>query len=177
MKRLLSILCLLVPLLAMAAGSGYRLGDGSQVQVDPDSGRATLSRDGIHSPLWDGVHRLEDGSLLMINRGVAILPRPPEKTAEKPAEQLQKKAEAWIGAPIGGYSPCERLVRTACGQNDACRAAESCSMARQLLEMEGEERNASDNRYRMTYTSGQCIEVSSDVTLFPACKVQSSARK
>jgi hypothetical protein len=68
-----------------------------------------------------------------------------------------------------GYSPCEQLVRLVCGRQDQCLTAESCGLARQLLDMELEEREANRNRNLMTYTSGQCLKVQDDRELFVSC--------
>jgi hypothetical protein len=173
MNQVLAMLMLLalaqpVPV-AQAAGPDYRLEGGGQVVVDPATKRATVTRDGVTTPLYDGTHRAEDGTVLIIRNGIATIPNeappPPARKAEPP--------EQWEGAPIIGFSPCEKLVHRSCGLQEQCADAEGCSLARQLLGMEKEERKASDRHNRMTYTSGQCQESMKDVVLFPACSPSS----
>lgn len=148
-----------------AAERTYQLEGGGSVTVDPDTKRATVTRGGVTTPLYDGTHRTRDGNVLIIRQGVTTIPRdipPPRPKPESPAEQ-------WEGAPIIGFSPCEKLVRKVCGKHNSCAQTEGCNLALQLLDMETEERMASGSRNRMTFTSGQCIEATPDTATFPAC--------
>jgi hypothetical protein len=148
-----------------AAEWNTTLQDGSRVTVDPNTNRATITRRGVTSQLWDGTHRTEDGSILIINRGTAV-PNEPVMDARRlpPSER-----DDWEGFPIVGYSPCEELVRHVCGKEDQCKDAEACNPARQLLKMEDEERDTSRFRSRMTFTSGQCKRAREDVEYFKRC--------
>jgi hypothetical protein len=121
----------------------------------------------VSAPLYDGTHRAEDGSILIIRQGVTTIPY---EAPAQPGEAKEAPAELWEGAPIVGYSPCERLVQKVCGKQNRCDGIEGCKLARQLLDMEKEERNASGSRNRMTYTSGQCAEMTPDTELFPTCQ-------
>jgi hypothetical protein len=167
MARIL-LLLLLPAYSALAAARTFHLQDGAAVSVDPDTNRATVTRDGVSTPLWDGAHRMQDGSVLIINRGVAV----PNKAVLEPEPLPPPEIQEWEGAPIVGYSPCEKLVRRVCGKEDQCGQVEGCNLARQLLDMEEDERAASENRNRMTYTSGQCQTVITDASLFPLCAQQ-----
>ena len=151
---------------AGAADPQYQLQRGGTVTVDPDTNRATVTHQGITSPLWDGTHRLNDGSILIIRRGTSV----PREPMAEPRVIPETEAEKWAGAPIVGYSPCERLVQRSCGIKNECVEQEGCNLAQQLLDMEQEERAASDRPNRMTYTSGQCQEVEADHELFPYCR-------
>ncbi len=163
---------ILVQLLAaqpvFAADPSYKLQDGAAVTVDPNTNRATVTRDGVTTPLWDGAHRMQDGSVLIINRGVSV----PNKAILEPEQLPPEEVQEWEGAPIVGYSPCEKLVRRVCGKEDQCGHVEGCILARQLLDMEQDERAVSENRNRMSYTSGQCQKVVTDAGLFPICAQQ-----
>ena len=148
-----------------AAGPNFSLQGGGTVTVDPDTNRATMTRDGVTTPLWDGTHRMQDGSILIIKQGVTV---PNEIILD--AQQLPRpEEEEWEGAPIVGYSPCEKLAHRVCGKENQCGEIEGCNMARQLLDMEQDERTASADRNRMTYTSGQCRTMAADAETFPLC--------
>jgi hypothetical protein len=178
MNRDINMSALVVPVLALlailtlpahATGPTYTLPDGSPVTVDPQTRRATVTRGGASSPLWDGTHHMQDGTTVIIRDGVAVVPGglPQEPNQLQPPRK--DTAETWVGAPIGGYSPCERLARAVCGREDQCADAEDCNMAQQLLDMEQKERAAAENPNRMTYTSGQCQEAWPDRKQFPEC--------
>ena len=163
--RLLACLLLTGGQQLPAAEPTYQLQDGGSVTVDPDTKRATVTRDGVTTPLYDGTHLTKDGNVLIIRQGITTIPNdipPPRPEPESPAEQ-------WEGAPIIGFSPCEKLVRKVCGKHNSCAQTEGCKLAVQLLDMETEERMASGSRNRMTFTSGQCIEATPDTEMFPAC--------
>ena len=151
---------------ALAADPRYSLQQGGVVTVDPDTNRASVTRNGVTTPLWDGTHRLQDGSILIIRRGTSV----PRETGPGPRRVPEAEIEPWEGAPIVGYSPCEKLVHRACGVDNQCLEREGCNLAQQLLNMEQEERAQSDRRNRMTYTSGQCQNVIHNAKLFPYCR-------
>ena len=149
-----------------AASWDSSLYGGGAVSVDPDTNRATVTRDGVTAPLWDGTHRMQDGSVLIIRRGMAV----PNKGILDSRKPLPREPEEWEDALIVGYSPCEKLVHRVCGSQDKCCDQEGCNLAQQLLTMEQEERAQSDRHNRMTYTSGQCNNVLHDTELFPYCR-------
>ncbi len=148
-----------------AAEWSSTLEDGSTVTVDPDSNRATVNRNGVSTPLWNGVHRMQDGSSLIVNHGIAV----PTESIMESRRVPPPKTEEWEDVNIIGYSPCEQLVRQVCGQQDQCADAEACDPARQLLVMEQQERSASSNPNLMTYTSGQCLNAIKDREYFARC--------
>lgn len=154
---------LLLP--AHAAEWNSKLLDGSTVTVDPDTNRATITRDGVTTPLWNGVHRTQDGSSLIVNRGIAT----PNEAIIESRRLPPPKTEEWEDMNIVGYTPCEQLVRRVCGQQGECLDAEACDPAQQLLAMEDEERNSARNRNLMTFTSGQCLSALKDREYFKAC--------
>jgi hypothetical protein len=140
---------------------------GGTVTVNPDTNRATVTKDGVTTQLWQGTHRLQDGSVLIINRGgVAV----PNESIVQSRQLPPPETEEWQDIQIVGYSPCEKLVRRVCGKEDQCAGAEACDPSRQLLAMEKQERDASDNRNLMSYTSGQCLKALRDGEFFIACR-------
>jgi len=153
----------------LAADWNSQLEGGGIVTVDPDTQRATVTRDGVTAPLWNGVHRMQDGSALIINQGEAVAGMP----ATRAPRQLEAPdTEDWEGALIAGFSPCEQLTQRVCGPHDECAAAAACSPAQQLLTMEREERSQAADGSRMTFTSGQCIKAGKDVQFFTACNAK-----
>ena len=51
-----------------------QLQGGGTVTVNPETNRATVTKDGVTTQLWKGTHRLQDGSVLIINRGGVAVP-------------------------------------------------------------------------------------------------------
>lgn len=150
-----------------AAGWTSGMEGGGTVTVDPDTRRATVTRDGVTSSLWNGVHRLQDGSVLIVNHGEVV---PGEHTASPPRQLPPPDKTDWEDVKIVGYSPCERLARQVCGRQNECAAVEACRSSQQLLAMEQDERTMADDGSRMTYTSGQCLGASKDVEYFSVCR-------
>ena len=114
MKSKANLLLLMVPVLlshtVLLADPNFRLQQGDVVTVDPETNRATVTRGGTTTPMWDGTHRMQDGSVLIINRGIAV----PNMNTLEPDRLPLPEAEEWEGAPIAGYSPCEKLARRVC---------------------------------------------------------------
>lgn len=150
---------------AQASEWSSTLLDGSTVTVDPDTNRATITREGVTTPLWNGVHRTQDGSAVIVNRGIAT----PNESIIESHRLPPPKTEEWEDVNIVGYSPCEQLVRRVCGLNGECLDVEACDPAQQLLAMEDEERNKAENRNLMTFTSGQCLSAMKDREYFGIC--------
>lgn len=165
MTRLSLLLSLMLPIVVTAADWSSQLQGGGTVTVDPNTNRATVTQGGVTSQIWDGAHRLQDGTILITHHGVAI----PNQSILESQHVQPPETEEWEGVRIVGTSPCERLVRRVCGDKDQCSAAEACSPSRQLLDMETDERNASKNRGLMTYTSGQCMKALKERGFFASC--------
>ena len=163
------LLIVVLPSLSQAAGWSAPLVGGGELRVDPRTNRATVMRNGVETQAWDGVHRLQNGSTLIIESGQAVPNAAILQSRRQPVLRERSKAEQWVGLPIAGYSPCERLVRRVCGLNQECSGAEACAPARQLLQTEQREREASTNPNYMTYASGQCQEADHDRAYFVSC--------
>ena len=99
-----------------AADWSSDLQGGGTVSVDPDTRRATITRDGVTSPLWNGVHRLQDGSAMIINNGEVVT----GAVADTPHRLPPPETSDWEGLPIAGYSPCEQLTHRVCGLKNQC---------------------------------------------------------
>jgi hypothetical protein len=167
--RLAVLASLVLTATAVHAEWKAKLYGGGQVAVDPDSNRATVTRDGVTTPLWDGVHRLQDGSVITVRSGQVVPNEAILRAREQPKPPVTDQAQAWEGQVIQGESPCERLVQQVCGDNQQCGQTSGCNLARQLLEMERDERARAWSHDTMTYSSGQCMEAAKDPQLFAHC--------
>ncbi|MGB5733735.1 MAG: hypothetical protein WBM40_04755 [Thiohalocapsa sp.] len=136
-----------------------QLQQGGQISVDPYTHRA-MRGDG-RGPMWDGVHRLDDGSTVIIRQGIAI-----------PTEQMY---ETWSGdtkpQPIFEDRHCNQLVRKTCGFDSACNNSAACLRARSLLGEEGREQRdqpVSAGTHPRTAASEQCRRAMTDPA-YAAC--------
>ncbi|MEN8108500.1 MAG: hypothetical protein ABFS22_10910 [Pseudomonadota bacterium] len=165
--RIALLLVLTSPLLAADWNSRLSGGRGD-VTID-DNNRATVRQGGVERPLWDGTHKLEDGSTLIIRQGIAV----PNPSVLEFRQQLPPpRVEEWEDNLIVGTSPCERLTRKVCGADNTCSDDEACLATWQLLEQERDERHASHNPNLMTPTSGQCLQAHKDREFFVACRTE-----
>ncbi|MFQ5642789.1 MAG: hypothetical protein ACE5FQ_03725 [Thiogranum sp.] len=171
-----TVLLVLLAGVARAAQWSAPLKEGGTVTVDPDTNRATLRKNGVETQLWDGVHQLEDGSTLTIHSGTAVPNQDILRARELPAKPQPPEVDQWSGAPIVGYSPCEKLVRRVCGADQACAGADACDPARQLLTMEQRERAANASPNYMTPASSQCQQAELDRAYFASCSIPGDKR-
>ena len=167
-----------------AAGEPWRapLAGGGQVQLDPRTHQPIFSRDGRQTQLWDGVHRLEDGSVILVQEG-RVVPRrdmlnPPAVTKEaegtatpdssvtSPATSIAP-ANSLQAGPLAGTPPCEQLVQKVCGQVIACWEKPACTLARQLRSLDHDEMLAGFNPAQGTQTGKQCLEALSNGIFAP----------
>jgi hypothetical protein len=142
-----------------------RLQDGTRVQVDPRTNRATIldSRGGA-TPLWDGVHRLQDGSIVTIRSGVMV----PNMGMVQSQRQLPTKAET-PSADIDVDHACGELVHKVCGPANQCQGSQPCSAARQLQDMDAGERADLQHRGPDFTTATKCQEALRDPGFFAPC--------
>ncbi|MFD2111406.1 hypothetical protein [Thiorhodococcus fuscus] len=111
--------------LPMAADWQGQLSDGTRVEVDSQTHRAWQLDHGQRHPLWDGVHRLADGSVVIVREGTAV--------PQAGMLDAWSRPEAPEIPETGARSAdCGRLVDHACGKGWRCVRAEPCRVARQL---------------------------------------------
>lgn len=144
------------------------LARGGQVEIDPRTNRPILIQDGRQTQLWDGVHRLEDGSVIRIQEGRVVptmeMLSPPRLESESeeagaPKDAGAPKATEQPGAePISGVSPCEQLVMKVCGTAAECWREPACDAARQLRRMEREDWLGGADPGLITESGKQCRE-------------------
>lgn len=160
--NLLSRSLLLGFLLAMGSALAQswhgQLDDGREISVDPATNRP-LFDDG--RPLWDGVHRLRDGTTITVNSGVMV---PTEALLEHRLGQAQTGEQAPGSEAI---LPCREVVELACGVGNVCEDQEACRLAQQLSDMalRAHARPALD----LDWVLGQCRQALRDREGFPAC--------
>jgi len=151
---------------AFAQGPAWQghLKDGSLIQVDPTTWRPTVTTpQGATSQLWDGVHRLEDGSTVTVRSGVIVPTR----------QMLEPPLPVPLPAEVETAPPCLVLQRKTCGLHDECKDQESCSHATQLVKIERDEqleaRASSPTSYRGLESTRQCEQALADEEFFKAC--------
>jgi hypothetical protein len=171
----------------ISSGWETRLNNGQPIVIDPTTNRAVIMEGvGQGRPLWDGVHRLHDGTTITIRSGVAVpnsslgrrspLPSPssdetgvPEQTpataSASPAPSHQSLTGFTSGSPHQGH--CDHLLLKTCGLHRTCEDADACQLAQQLRSMQ---RQSPDPRLGNTgWAEGRCREALQDKAVFPAC--------
>lgn len=139
------------------SGAGER---GEAIAIDPATQRATVTgADGTSRPLWDGVHRLEDGRTLIIRSGVVVQDVDMSASKHEPM-QIEGDPEA--------VSPCVALTRRVCGVKGECEKASACYLAKQLQRFEDDERQERPDIAPQTILR-QCRDALSNPTTFPGC--------
>lgn len=153
---------------AFALAYEAQLQDGTNIQVDPRTNRVTS---GGGQQLWDGVHRLKDGSTITIRSGVVVPTVPMIQEKRRPTDE-----EAEGPSRAGVETICLQLVRQVCGLKDECATSESCVAAHQLLAMEDQERASGGWVDVQTYTSNKCQEMLGDRQFFAPCPGAAAGR-
>lgn len=133
---------------------------GEAIAIDPATQRAIITgADGTSRPLWDGVHRLEDGRTLIIRSGVVV------QDADMSASKHEPMRIEDSGDTV---SPCVALTRRVCGLKDECGRADPCELAQQLRKFEDEERQERPDIAPQTILR-QCRDALSNPATFPGC--------
>ncbi|EGV16113.1 hypothetical protein [Thiocapsa marina] len=153
---------------------------GGQVEVDPRTNRPVLDQNGRRTQLWDGVHRLEDGSVIRIEGGRVVPttdmlapsgapsePAASDTEAPEAVEADEGEAKQPTGGRLTGASPCEQLVLRVCGAARTCWQEPACEAARQLRQMEQEEWLKGADPGRVTESGKQCEEAMSNAFFAP----------
>ena len=166
---LLGILLLSLPALPQSwTGSLER---GGVVSIDPNTNRATVYSNSGAGQLWDGTHRLEDGSVIIVNDGVVT------SGGGQAGPGASSSAAPLIhdGAGTRANSVCVSLAIKVCGFNGECNDSPACSPARQLMKLERDE--IAQGAGQSTQTSAQCREALSDESFFARCRKKQPAGK
>ncbi len=126
--RALLVFLLLISLSSQAEDAFWQgaLKDGSQITIDPTTNKVTRSWQGEAGLLWDGVHQLDNGAVIIVRDGIVV--RDQAILGLQQEQERQQLDEA-----------CVLLVRKVCGPRDECDSHPACDPARQLLILEQEE--------------------------------------
>lgn len=140
------------------------LADGKRIQVDPNTNRVTVfTEKGRAQQLWDGVHRLDDGSTITIRSGVMV----PNRAIVELRHRVPRPDTAESDAP------CRKLVRKVCGLHGECADHSACGPARQLLRMSQDQLQTTvehSDWAATQWTFEQCREALADEAFFTPCK-------
>ncbi|MEW7988979.1 MAG: hypothetical protein AB2728_12940 [Candidatus Thiodiazotropha sp.] len=154
--RHINIVLLILPLTVLADTSWQgRLQDGSHITIDPNTNKVTRSAEGEITPLWDGVHKLDNGAVIIVRDGVVVKDR---VVLEAQREQEHDRLNA----------ACMQLVKKVCGMHNECDANPACDPARQLLAMERSELGSSWSG-DILESSTHCLEALGNETYFKPC--------
>ncbi|MES9947248.1 hypothetical protein [Candidatus Thiodiazotropha sp. CDECU1] len=156
LRHIITIVFIL-PLVALADSSSWqgKLQDGSHISIDPNTNKVTRETEGETTPLWDGVHKLDNGAVIIVRDGVAIRDR---VIIDAQREQERDRLNA----------ACMQLVKKVCGMHNECDSHPACDPARQLLAMEHSELNSSWSG-NILESSTHCLEALGNETFFQAC--------
>jgi hypothetical protein len=164
-RRFLPLLCCwvllswlsLAPVLA-ADWQGTLL-DGSRVEVDTTTHRAWRRVGSRVEPLWDGVHQLQDGSVVIVRHGTAVPTERMQETWRQSAEEESRLAT----------SACEDLIKRVCGVDHRCATSQACGLARQLRDMAAGKSAEGMNADAQIDNGGQCREALANPVFFVRC--------
>jgi hypothetical protein len=163
-----------------------RLQGGGRVRVDPRTNRAVVEGPrGYETQLWDGVHRLRDGTELTVRNGRVVPNREMMDRRGITPEPIPGGGGVAAGAAAGSApppapatsDPCALLVRQACGPDGACADTTKCSAARQLVDMAAEERARGGGLQGLTGTELKCRDALTDSFFAPCAPDAGAARR
>ncbi|MDZ7754648.1 MAG: hypothetical protein U5S82_24095 [Gammaproteobacteria bacterium] len=143
------------------------LQSGRSIHVDPRTNRVTVQSAGGKRQLWDGVHRLEDGSSITVRSGVMV----PNMAFQEFKRERRHPPQAFISE---GPMACRQLIRKTCGLHGECADSPACGPARQLLEIYEEERRgiSHERAFGEGYLPAdvQCRQALEDRSFFVPCE-------
>lgn len=158
LSRMSLLLFLLISLTASAGEGSWQGGlqDGSRISIDPSTNKAIRTMDGESTPLWDGVHQLTNGAVIIVRDGVVV-------RDEVIIEAQQQQARDRLNAA------CMQLVKKVCGPHNECQSHPACDPARQLLALERDELNGSWSG-AVLESSTHCLEALGNEEFFQVCR-------
>ncbi|KOR31440.1 hypothetical protein TI04_00875 [Achromatium sp. WMS2] len=127
---------------------------GEAVSIDPNTNKPILTK--TATPLWDGVHKLDNGTVITVKDGVVV-----------PNTNLMPNDNSKPLTPT--LSACTDLITKACGTKQGCANTQACSLAKQLKKLWEEAPYAS---FPGVANTGQteCQDGLLNPLLFPLCQ-------
>jgi len=161
---------------ALASSWQGELDNGRQISINPSTNRAVIdSGAGQGKPLWDGVHRLSDGSTITIRSGIVVpnqavqAYQPAPAPLPTPSEAMQGDSPV-VSPPSGGWGRCAELVLRSCGLQGSCRDSEPCLLAQQLRQ--AQHQPGASKLGNSDWAEQHCREALQDSTRFPQCHLE-----
>jgi hypothetical protein len=156
---------LLLPLAVFADTASWqgKLQDGSHISINSNTNKAMRSTEGETTPLWDGVHKLDNGAVIIVRDGVVVKDR---VIIDAQRQQERDRLNA----------ACMQLVKKVCGMHNECEDRPACDPARQLLAMEQNELNSSLSGIILE-SSTHCLEALGNEAFFKACDRRSAGQE
>jgi hypothetical protein len=156
-NRISLLLLVLNSFVAFAGEESWQgsLQDGSRVTIDPATNKAMRNLEGELTPLWNGVHRLNNGAVIIVRDGVVVRD---ESVIEAQQEQERNRLNV----------ACMQLVSKVCGAHNECQSNAACDPAKQLLLMERDELNSSWSGATLE-SSTLCLEALANEGFFTPC--------
>jgi hypothetical protein len=148
---------LLLPIALLAENPSWQgqLQDGSQISIDSITNKVSRRAEGVTTPLWDGVHKLDNGAVIIVRDGVVVKD---SVIIDAQREQERDRLNA----------ACMQLVKKVCGMHNECDSHPACDPAHQLLAMERSELNGSWSG-TMLESSTYCLEALGNERFFQTC--------
>ncbi|MCU7906145.1 MAG: hypothetical protein KZQ76_09935 [Candidatus Thiodiazotropha sp. (ex Epidulcina cf. delphinae)] len=137
--------------------------DGSRIAIDHNTNKVIRTSEGETTPLWDGVHNLNNGARIIVRDGVVV-----KDSAIIEAQREQERDHL--------NAACMQLVRKVCGPHNECDAHPACDPARQLLAMERHELNGS-RPGAVPESSVHCLEALGNEGFFRICNKRQSGKE
>lgn len=170
-RPLALIVLFALPSFAWAQTQISELQDGKIVRIDPATRTATLYSESGSTQLWDGTHRLRDGSVIIVHDGVVVSEG--GKGGVQPIAENETLADPRAADddqhPIPEEAACVKLAIKVCGFDGECRDSQGCSPARQLVELEKEEAWSSNHAPTPNHTTMQCQQALNNEAFFTPC--------
>lgn len=171
MKTISATVFLLTTLLCAAQSLAQSwtkgLVDGGVVSVDPRTNKATVFTGKGSTQLWDGTHRLNDGSVIIVQEGIVT------SGAGNIAPLAAEPVSSDQATDPPASSACVELVIKVCGFSGECKVEPGCSPARQLMQLEKDEAWQTQSK-GPNQTSLQCREALANEEFFARCAVVQS---
>lgn len=133
---------------------------GGTAQVDSRTHKAVINQAGNITPLWDGVHKMADGTTVIVNDGVAIPNASMYHTWSKTDNSKDNVLK---------QSACVQLTRRVCGAKNSCTEHKACELAHQLQSLVKDDLVDNNAETLASSVPNECQKGLANKTAFPPC--------